>query len=556
VPDLKPLTPHEKRFTGTPEELALLFEITQILNAPGTLARNLQQILKILAQTLGMERGTITILTPGTNEIQIEVAQGLTAEARRRGRYKLGEGVTGRVVETGEPMVIPRVSQEPMFLNRTRSRGRAKEDLSFICVPIKINHQTIGALSVDRRYSELNFDRDVRLLTIIASIIAQAGNNLLLIDQEKEALRDENLKLKGALQARYQVGNLVGTSSRMRQVFEMITRVAPSNATILIRGESGTGKELVANAVHYNSQRADKPFIKVNLAALPETLVESELFGHEKGAFTGALSRKAGRFELAQGGTIFLDEIGDLSPTVQLKLLRVIQEREFTRLGGAATLKADVRLVAATHRDLERLVEEGIFREDLVLSLERFPHLSPTLRERKADIPLLAEHFLARHAAEQTKHTRRLSQTALDLLMQYRLAGERPGTGERHRAGLAGVRRRHHPERPPAPQPAAAGLRLSAVGVPERLPAQPPEPGGPGGKPGAGNHCGGPHRQPGQPEPGRGVFGHQPAHFGLQNQALRSRPPGNTGIPLGPVKLPPEAGSALSRFGSPTSWEC
>ena len=407
----------------TSEELTVLFEITQILNAAGPLARNLQQILKILAQRMGMERGTITILTPETNEIQIEVAEGLTAEARRRGRYKLGEGVTGRVVETGEPMVVPRVSQEPLFLNRTRSRGKAKEELSFICVPIKINHQTIGALSVDRRYQELNLDRDVRLLTIIASIIAQAGNNLMLIDQEKDALRDENLKLKGALQTRYRVGNLVGNSSRIRQVFEMITRVAPSNATILIRGESGTGKELVANAIHYNSQRADKPFIKVNLAALPETLVESELFGHEKGAFTGALSRKSGRFELAQGGTIFLDEIGDLSPTVQLKILRVIQEREFTRLGGTATLKADVRLLAATHRDLEKLVAEGAFREDLYYRLNVFPIYLPPLRERKADIPLLAEHFLSRMAAEQGKPTRRLSQAALDLLMQYHWPG-------------------------------------------------------------------------------------------------------------------------------------
>lgn len=417
------LSSSDQQSARTTEELALLYELTQILNAPGPLARNLQQILKILAQSLGMERGTITILTPETNEIQIEVAQGLTAEARRRGRYKLGEGVTGRVVETGEPMVVPRVSQEPLFLNRTRSRGRSKDELSFICVPIKINHQTIGSLSVDRRYQELNLDRDVRLLTIIASIIAQAGNNLLLIDREKDALRDENLKLKGALQARYQVGNLVGTSSRMRQVFEMITRVAPSNATILIRGESGTGKELVANAIHYNSKRADKPFIKVNLAALPETLVESELFGHEKGAFTGALSRKSGRFELAQGGTIFLDEIGDLSPTVQLKLLRVIQEREFTRLGGTATLKADVRLVAATHRDLEQLVTDGIFREDLYYRLNVFPIYLPPLRERKADIPLLAEHFLTRHAAEQAKQTRRLTQAALDLLMQYRWPG-------------------------------------------------------------------------------------------------------------------------------------
>ncbi len=405
------------------DELALLYELTQTLTAPGPLPRNLNQMLKVLATRAGMERGTITILNPETNEIQIEVAQGLTAEARRRGRYKLGEGITGRVVETGEPMVVPRVSQEPMFLNRTRTRGREKDEISFICVPIKINQQTIGALSVDRRYQDLDLDRDVRLLTIIASIIAQAGNNLMLLDREKELLRDENLKLKGALQERYQVGNLVGTSGRMRQVFEMIQRVAKSNATILIRGESGTGKELVANAIHYNSARADKPFVKVNLAALPETLVESELFGHERGAFTGALQRKAGRFELAQGGTIFLDEIGDLSPNVQLKLLRVIQEREFSRLGGNATLKADVRLLAATHRDLEKLVAEGAFREDLYYRLNVFPIYLPALRDRKSDIPALAEHFLTKFAKSNGKEVSRLSQGALDLLMHYNWPG-------------------------------------------------------------------------------------------------------------------------------------
>lgn len=404
------------------EDLTLLYEIIQTLNAPGPLPRNLQQILKIL-DSQGMERGTITILNPETDEIQIEVAQGLTAEARRRGRYKLGEGVTGRVVETGEPMVVPRVSQEPLFLNRTRTRGKEKDELSFLCVPIKINHQTIGALSVDRHFQDLNLERDLRLLTIIASIIAQAGNNLLLLDREKEKLRDENLLLKGALKERYRVGNIIGNSSRMRQVFEMIHRVAKSNATILIRGESGTGKELVANAIHYNSPRSSKPFIKVNLAALPETLVESELFGHEKGTFTGALQRKQGRFELAQGGTIFLDEIGDLPPTVQLKLLRVIQEREFNRLGGAATLKADVRLIAATHRDLEKLVAEGAFREDLYYRLNVFPIYLPPLRERKTDITLLAEHFLEKYARENNHPAPRLSQSAMDLLMHYNWPG-------------------------------------------------------------------------------------------------------------------------------------
>ena len=405
------------------EELVLLYEIIQTLTAPGPLPRNLQQILSILAQSEGMERGTITILNPETSEIQIEVAQGLTAEARRRGRYKLGEGVTGRVVETGEPMVVPRVSQEPLFLNRTRTRGKEKDELSFLCVPIKINHQTIGALSVDRHFQDLKLDRDLRLLTIIASIIAQAGNNLLLLDREKEKLRNENLQLKGALKERYRVGNIIGNSSRMRQVFEMINRVAKSNATILIRGESGTGKELVANAIHYNSPRASKPFIKVNLAALPETLVESELFGHEKGAFTGALQRKQGRFELAQGGTIFLDEIGDLPPSVQLKLLRVIQEREFSRLGGTATLKADVRLIAATHRDLEKLVADGLFREDLYYRLNVFPIYLPPLRERKTDILLLAEHFLEKYARENQQPTLRLSQGAMDLFMLHSWPG-------------------------------------------------------------------------------------------------------------------------------------
>jgi len=402
------------------DELSLLYEITAILTTPGPLPRSLQQILQVLASRMGMPRGTITILNPETAELQIEVAHGLTAEARRRGRYKLGEGITGRVVETGEPMVVPRVSQEPLFLNRTRSRGRLeKDELSFLCVPVKINQKTIGALSVDRLHRDLDLDHDLRLLTIIASIIAQNVNSLLLIDREKERLKNENLKLRGELQERYQMGNLIGKAGRMRQVFEMIQRVAKSNATILIRGESGTGKELVASAIHYNSHRADKPFIKVNLAALPETLVESELFGHERGAFTGALQRKPGRFELAQGGTVFLDEIGDLSPAVQLKLLRVIQEREFTRLGGTTTLKADVRLLAATHRDLEQLLAKGAFREDLYYRLNVFPIYLPPLRERQADIPLLAEHFLAKYAGEHHKQVKRLSAPALDLLMQY-----------------------------------------------------------------------------------------------------------------------------------------
>ncbi len=407
------------------ETLSVLYEITQTLISPGSLKRNLQKVLSILAQRMGVKRGTITILNPDTQELHIEIAHGLTAEARRRGRYKLGEGITGRVVENGEPAVVPQVSQEPLFLNRTRSRGDLKkQDISFICVPVKIGAQTIGALSVDRLYrEEIALDEDLKLLTILGSVIAQTVNNLMRIDQEKQILRDENLKLREELQERYNYQNIVGNSNKMRQVFEMIQRVAQSNATVLIRGESGTGKELVASAIHYNSRRAHKPFVRVNCAALPETLVESELFGHEKGAFTGATQAKMGRFELAQRGTIFLDEIGDLSQTVQLKLLRVIQEREFVRVGGIKSMEADVRIIAATHRDLEAALDAGSFREDLYYRLNVFPIYLPPLKERQTDIILLAEYFLEKFSGENHKNIRRLSSPAIDLLMQYHWPG-------------------------------------------------------------------------------------------------------------------------------------
>jgi Nif-specific regulatory protein len=323
-------------------------------------------------------------------------------------------------VETGEPAVVPRVSQEPLFLNRTRSRGsREKDELSFLCVPIKINYKTIGALSVDKLHRDLDLDRDLRLLTIIASIIAQTVNNLLLIDREKERLQNENLQLKGELQERYQMGNIIGTSGRMRQVFEMIERVAKSNATILIRGESGTGKEMVASALHYNSLRADKPFIKVNLAALPETLVESELFGHERGAFTGAQYRRKGKVELADGGTLFLDEIGNIDTKTQMDLLRVIETKQFTRVGGTEILRSDFRVVCATNKDLEGAVREGTFREDLYYRLNVFTIDLPPLRGRRGDIANLAHYFLEKFSRQMNKKVQGFSPEAMQALKAH-----------------------------------------------------------------------------------------------------------------------------------------
>jgi Nif-specific regulatory protein len=407
------------------QEVYCLYEIAKTLNASLDLTKSLQEILRILSKHMGMRRATLTILNPATSEIYIEVAHDLSPEAKKRGKYLLGEGITGRVVQTGEPAVIPKISEEPLFLNRTRSRKDLdKQDISFICVPIKIGRNTIGALSVDRLFSdEVSLQEDLRFLTIITALIAETVKKVQHLSREKEELLNENIRLKKELAEKYQVENIIGNSRPMREVYEMIYKVAKSKATVLLRGESGTGKELVANAIHYQSFRARKPYIKINCAALPETLLESELFGYEKGAFTGATSLKLGRFERAQGGTLFLDEIGDLNPNIQTKLLRVIQEKEFERLGGRQSLQADVRIIAATHQELEKAVEEKRFREDLYYRLNVFPIYLPPLRERRTDILLLADFFLERFNKENRKNIRRISTPAIDLLMQYHWPG-------------------------------------------------------------------------------------------------------------------------------------
>ena len=284
-------------------EIYGLYEIAKTLNASLDLTKSLQETLSILSKFLGMSRATVSVLNPLSSEISIEIAHDLSPEAKRRGKYRLGEGITGRVVQTGEPAIIPRISQEPLFLNKTRSRKNLeKQDISFICVPIKIGKKTIGALSVDRLFdNDISLEEDLRFLTIIGALIAETVNKLQHLNREKEKLIDENLRLRKELTERYQVDHIIGNSRPMREVYEMIHKVAQSNATVHLRGESGTGKELVANAIHYQSLRAHKPFIKINCAALPETLLESELFGYEKGAFTGATALKLGRFERAQG---------------------------------------------------------------------------------------------------------------------------------------------------------------------------------------------------------------------------------------------------------------
>jgi len=402
-------------------ELSTLYEISQALNSSLNLEITLQAILDVLHKRMGMERGTVSLLDPITNEIIISVATGLDKKQIERGRYQLGEGITGKVVQAGEPIVVPNVGEEPLFLNRTKSRGDlTRKNISFICVPIKLDKRTVGALSVDRLFGgDVSFNEDVRLLTIISSMVAQAVKIHEMVEEEKEELVQETRALRSELKKKYRPENVIGESKRMLEVYSAIDLISQSKATVLLRGESGTGKELIAKAIHYASPRAEKPFIKLSCAALPETLLESELFGYEKGAFTGALTMKKGRFELANGGTLFLDEIGDISPVIQVKLLRVLQEKEFERLGSTETICSDVRIITATNKDLEKDVREGRFREDLYYRLNVVPIFLPSLRERKEDIALLANHFLKKFVAENNKNIQEIDDAAWDHILNY-----------------------------------------------------------------------------------------------------------------------------------------
>ncbi|MCA1902682.1 MAG: sigma 54-interacting transcriptional regulator [Candidatus Hydrogenedens sp.] len=406
-------------------ELKLLLEISEILDRSYDLRDELYPVLKAISNHTGMLRGTITLLDRERGELHIEAAYGLSSEELARGVYKVGEGIIGKVAQMGRPMVIPKISTEPMFLNKTGSRKNLqKEEISYICVPIRVENMVLGTLSADRLYSdEISLEEDLRVLTIIASMIARAVRLRMRNEEERKALLLENARLQEELKKRFHPSNMIGSSGAIQKVYDLIQQVSTTEATVLIRGESGTGKELVAHAIHFNSNRATGPFIKVNCAALPESVVESELFGHERGAFTGAYQQRKGRFEMAHGGTIFLDEIGDLPLSIQAKLLRVLQDKTFERVGGSEVIKVNVRIITATNRDLEKLVKEEKFREDLFYRLNVFPIFIPPLRERKTDILELANYFVEKYSRENNKYVKRISTPAIDMLMSYHWPG-------------------------------------------------------------------------------------------------------------------------------------
>jgi Nif-specific regulatory protein len=407
-----------------PRQLSDLLEVSQTLGGTLNLRAALQRVVAILEESRGTLSATIVLRDDEAGDLAVEAASG-GGSSVRNARYRLGEGIVGRVAQSGRTVVVPQVSREPLFLDRSGVfRRSGRNEMSYVCVPIRAEQRTAGALGVALPYqTDRSYDQEAKFFGVVGSMIGQAVRVHHLVEAERKRLLDENTKLRRELTERYDIRNIVGSSRAMQAVYEQVAQVAPASTTVLIRGESGTGKELVAHAIHYSSPRAKKPFVKVSCAALPESLIESELFGYEPGAFTDARAQKKGRFELAHGGTIFLDEIGELTPSTQVKLLRVLQEREIERLGGVQAIKVNVRVIAATNKDLEAAVKEGTFREDLYYRLNVYSIYMPPLRERKTDIPLLADHFVEKHAAAHGKDVRRIATSAIDMLMSYHWPG-------------------------------------------------------------------------------------------------------------------------------------
>ena len=381
-----------------------VYEISKILASPNRLETTLSNVMGLLWSFMQMRHGTISLLADD-GVPDIVVGAGWSEGLDERYRARLPELAIGQVVATGVPLVVQNIIGHPLFAKSDIAALKVEDGatVSFIGVPIRIGPKVIGTLSTDRSWDHsaiLRFDTDVRFLTMVANLIGQTVQLHRVVARDRDRLMAETHRLQKKLTElerpaiargrRTQISGIVGSSSAIQKVLQTIEIVSQSQSPVLLRGESGTGKELFARAIHELSPRADGPFVKVNCAALPESVLESELFGHEKGAFTGALATRKGRFELADKGTLFLDEIGEISPAFQAKLLRVLQESDFERVGGTKTLKVDVRIVTATNRNLEEAVAGNQFRADLYYRISVVPLLLPPLRERKSDIPVLA----------------------------------------------------------------------------------------------------------------------------------------------------------------------
>lgn len=395
-------------------ELDTLFLVSQLLNSKHDLHNKLKGILEILHERNGLHFGMITLRDVDDDSMSVCEVYGENID--KSVRYQPGEGLVGAILDEGSTIVVDRIADEPRFLSRL---GVYNPDLPFIGSPLAVEQgEVVGILAAQPAEARFLGEK-ARFLEMVANLIAQSVNSLRAMERKQDQLTSERDYLKQTLVRNYRFENIIGHSEPMLKVFDIIRQVAKWNTTVLIRGESGTGKEVVASAIHFNSACSNGPFLKLNCAALPDTLLESELFGHEKGAFSGAIGQRKGRFELADNGTLFLDEIGEISASFQAKLLRVLQEGEFERVGGVKTLKVNVRVIAATNRNLEEEVADGRFREDLYYRLNVMPIYMPPLRERIEDIPELATFLLNRISKQQGGRPLEIKESALRILMKH-----------------------------------------------------------------------------------------------------------------------------------------
>ncbi|MDR1809356.1 MAG: sigma 54-interacting transcriptional regulator [Prevotella sp.] len=411
-----------KRHCYADTDLTFLVNISNAIGHSLDIYKDLELVLEDICKFLGAQYSMITIVDRSYDRIMISSAYGLTKEEQKKGVYKIGEGIIGEVVQTEKPIVINDITKSNKFLNKTGVKTKNNQIMAFLCVPIILKNEITGTLSIHKVHGgNTDFSAELKFLNIVGTLIGKNVSIRRKQIEELDELRKENIRLKTGIS--YKPENIVGNSSLMNDLYSLMERVAPTNSTVMIRGESGVGKELIAEAIHNASSRASKPFVKVNCSALPETLIESELFGHEKGAFTGANAAHVGRFELANGGTIFLDEIGDVPLSIQVKLLRVLQQRQIERIGGTKTIDIDVRIITATNRDLEEMLRQNRFREDFFYRINVFPIYVPSLRERRADIPLLIDHFIEKINKRNGMNIKRITGGALDMLMMYSWPG-------------------------------------------------------------------------------------------------------------------------------------
>lgn len=404
----------EKEFSYN--ELLCLNKLTELILNETDLNTSLKKSLNILSEMMKLKRGIISIFHKDLNEIHHDTYGFDNPEDKIK--FAPGEGITGEVVKSGRPIAIPRLDNAPIFLDKTGIRKKLnRKELAFICVPIKYKNETIGAISVDRTVKDKQVDlsQEIKFLSKVANRISEIV--------KKKSLFLENQQLREMIQKSSPIGTIIGNSKGMRELAYQISLISDKPTSVLITGETGTGKELVAKNIHDLSLRKDKPFITINCGAIPEGLIESELFGHKKGSFTGAVNDRIGKFEAANRGTLFLDEIAELPLTLQVKLLRALQEKEICKIGDNIPVKIDTRIITATNRDLEKEIEKSTFRADLYYRINVFHLYLPPLRERGADIMLLTDYFIKKYSKQLNKKIDRIDTPAIDMLVNYHWPG-------------------------------------------------------------------------------------------------------------------------------------